>query len=80
MQDIVKNTYRKGVRTIFPANQIVQNWAFPDTDEDEATLCHHIAVVAEKNGLTANDLHQIFPAILRMLRSDSVWANQKSKT
>ena len=79
MENIVNYDYKfkKGERTVFPAHKMVENWAFPESDESEAILCHHLAVVAEKNGLNTNELHHLFPAILRMLRSDVIWAGQK---
>lgn len=79
MEDIVNYDYKfkKGERTVFPAHPMVKNWAFPESDESEAILCHYIAAVAEKNGLNQNDLQHLFPAILRMLRSDVTWAGQK---
>jgi hypothetical protein len=33
-----------------------------------------MAIVAEKNGLTANDLQHLFPAVLRMLKDTSAWS------
>lgn len=33
-----------------------------------------MAKVAEKQGLNANDMHALFPAVLRMLKSKSEWA------
>jgi hypothetical protein len=34
---------------------MVQNWMFTEETEGQASLAHYMAVVAEKNGLTAND-------------------------
>ena len=53
---------------------MVRNWLFKEGEEDEATLAYSMAVIAEKNGLTNNDLLHIFPAVLRILKSDIVWA------
>ena len=40
----------------------------------ECELADAMANVAEFNGLTANDLQHIFPMVLRILKSNSVWA------
>jgi hypothetical protein len=53
---------------------MVQNWLFTEDNEDEAMLANQMAVVAEKNGLTVNDLQHLFPAVLRMLKSNSRWS------
>lgn len=66
--------WNKGVKEVKPAHQMVQNWLFTEDTEDEAMLAHYMAVVAEKKGLTANDLQHLFPAVLRMLKNDSAWS------
>lgn len=73
-QDVLKFKWDKGVLQIYPAHKMVQNWLFTEQTEEEAALAHHMAVVAEKSGMTANDLQHIFPAVLRMLKNDSDWA------
>lgn len=65
----------KGQIEIFPSHQFVNNWLFQEDEKDEASLAHYVAKVAEKNGMSANDIHHIYPAILRMLRSNIEWAN-----
>ena len=45
-----------------------------DQAKAECELVDAMAVVAEQNGFTANDLQHLFPAVLRMLKSNSVWA------
>lgn len=72
--------YKKGVQKVFPAHPMAKNWLFTEDEHAEATLANSLAVVAEKNGLSANDLHHLFPYILRMLRSDIEWAGQKQST
>lgn len=69
--------YSKGVQKVFPAHPMVESWLFTEDEHAEATLANSLAIVAEKNGLSANDLHHLFPYILRMLRSDIEWAGQK---
>lgn len=74
MEKVLRIEYTKGVRFIYPIHPMVKNWRFEDGEEAEATLCHDMAVVAEKNGLSSNDLMHLFPASLRMLKSESKWA------
>lgn len=74
MDDILRYEYRKGERQVFPIHPSVKNWLFDEQTEDEAKLAHFMAVVAEKNGMGANELHHLFPAVLRMLKSDTIWA------
>lgn len=74
MEDILKFEYKKGVAKVFPTNKLVSNWLFDEDTEEEALLAHYIGVVAEKNGLTQNDLIHLYPAILRMLKSNINWS------
>ena len=74
MSNILNFKYEKGVKRVFPAHNSVKNWLFTEDTEDEATLAHYMAVVGEKNGITANDMQHLFPAVLRMLKNESVWA------
>ena len=53
---------------------MVKNWVFTEDEHAEATLAHAMAVVAEKNGMSANDLSHLFPALLRTLKSETDWA------
>ena len=55
-------------------NEFCYNWQFPLEEEAEADLANAIAAVAKKNGLSNNDMSHVFPYILRMLKSNSVWA------
>ena len=72
--DAIIFTYKKGVRTIRPVHHMVKHWAFDSEMEKEAILANAMAAVAEKSGMTANDLQHIFPAVLRMLKNDTTWA------
>lgn len=74
-RDVLRYNYRKGVREVFPAHKMVDHWLFDEATEDEAKLANYMAIVAEKNGLSANDLQHLFPAVLRMLKSEIDWAN-----
>ncbi|MDC7249162.1 MAG: hypothetical protein PQJ49_04510 [Sphaerochaetaceae bacterium] len=66
--------YDKGKQKVFPAHFMVKNWLFQEDEKDEAVLANSMAIVAEKNGMSANDLQHLFPAVLRMLKSDIDWA------
>ena len=61
----------------YDVSNLVSNWTFEENEHAEALLAKYVGEVAEKNGLSANDLQHIYPAILRMLRSDIYWAGQK---
>ena len=74
MEQVLNFKYDKGVQQVFPANPLVQHWLFTEDCQDEATLCNAMAKVAEKNGMTVNDLQHLFPAVLRMLKSEINWA------
>lgn len=74
MKDALRFEYRKGVKSIYPANGLAKNWVFTETEEKEALLANSIAEVAEQNGLTTNDIMHMYPLILRMLKSDIQWS------
>jgi len=74
MENVLRFEYEKGVQKVYPANWMVKNWIFKEDEKDEATLAHAMAIVAEKNGMSSNDLQHLFPAVLRMLKSDIDWA------
>jgi hypothetical protein len=74
MEDVLRFEYEKGAQKVYPANWMVKNWLFQEDEKDEATLAHAMAMVAEKNGMSSNDLQYFFPAVLRMLKSDIEWA------
>jgi len=65
-----------GVKEVFPAHHMVSNWLFTENTEDEATLANAMAVIAEKSGMGVNDLQHLFPAVLRMLKNDTIWSGQ----
>jgi hypothetical protein len=72
---ILRKGYKKGgVTEVFPTHWMVNNWLFKEGEEEEAKLAHCMALVAEKNGMSANDLHHLFPAVLRMLKSEIPWS------
>jgi len=72
----------KGRLNINPNNDMVKHWLF-DADvkneqeclkaENEAELANSMAKVCIDNGMNANDLQHLFPAVLRMLKSKSNW-------
>ena len=74
MDEVLNFKWRKGVKEVFPAHPMVNNWLFTEDTESEASVAHYMAIVTEKSGMTANDLQHIFPAVLRMLKNHSEWA------
>lgn len=67
----------------YPNHKMVQNWTFSEFIDNrdgegsaynEAVLANALAHVATDNGMDANDLKHLFPAILRMMKSNSEWA------
>jgi len=61
-------------RFFYPLNNMVSNWQFEENQEEEANLADALSRVAQKNEVTVNDLHHLFPAILRMLKDKSQWS------
>lgn len=74
MEDILKFKYNKGKQEVFPENNLVKNWLFDENEHDEAALAHFMGKVAEKNGLSANDISHLYPYVLRMLKSEIPWS------
>ena len=71
---IINFKWKNGIAEVYPTHEMVQHWRFTEDTEAEAKLAHQMAVVAEKSGMTANDLQHIFPAVLRMLKNNSEWS------
>lgn len=78
-QQVLNFKWDKGVKKVFPAHQMISNWLFGENTEEEAALAHYMAVVAEKSGMGQNDLQHLFPAVLRMLKNDTVWSGVSKK-
>lgn len=57
---------------VFPTHDLVKNWMFTEDTQEEALLANAMAKVAEKSGMDANDLQHLFPAVLRILKNDTV--------
>ena len=74
MKDTLRFSYTTGEKEIFPTHDMVKSWLFKKDEEKEAILAQSIAEVAEKNGLSANEVSHIFPSVLRMLKSDIDWS------
>jgi len=72
MINTIRNIERK--IEVFPQHVFVKNWVFNEDEKEEAALAHQISVVAEKNGMSSNEVAHIYPAILRMLKSKIDWA------
>lgn len=71
MTNIVK--IRREYR-ITPQCEMIDHWSFNSESKEEAELADAMANVAKKNGLNANDLQHLFPAVLRMLKSNNEWS------
>ena len=72
MKQVLNYKYTNtGVLEIYPAHPMVKNWLFTEDTKDEALLANSMAMVAEKNGMSGNDLIHLFPAVLRMLKGKS---------
>ncbi len=74
MENVLDFKYNKGVKEVYPGHPMVKSWMFTDSTQAEALLAHQMACVAEKSGMTANDLQHIFPAVLRMLKNETAWS------
>lgn len=72
--EILNYKYKAGKQQIFPTHNFVKNWVFEEDEEEEAALAHHFATVACKNGVSRNEIQNLFPAVLRMLKSESSWS------
>lgn len=78
--------FTKDTVNIFPKHHSVRNWVFahkidPNAEDNreeievtlEANLADAMARVAEIYGVSVNQLQHLFPAVLRMLKSNSQW-------
>jgi hypothetical protein len=74
MEPILNFHYDKGVQEVKPAHTAISSWVFTEDEHAEAILAQAMAVVAEKNGVGVNDLAHLFPAVLRMLKSEIDWS------
>lgn len=66
-----------------PRHDFVKGWVFSYEDDNsesfnQALIDAHFADalgrLAESNGMTSNEVMQLFPALMRMLKSKSDWA------
>lgn len=69
-----RTEFNQGKAEVFPNHVFAKNWLFTEDEQEEAALAHQIAAVAEKNGMSANDVMHLYPSILRMLKSNIDWA------
>jgi hypothetical protein len=75
MEENLTFRFRNGEQEVFPTHPMAKNWLFKgESSEEEARLAQAVAVVAEKNGMDENKVRNLFPAILRMLKSTSDWS------
>lgn len=66
--------YDKGVQFVHPAHKKVTHWRFESDQAHEANLADAIMRVAENNGMSVNDIQHLYPAVLRMLKSNIQWS------
>ena len=59
---------------LYPTHKMINYWVFNEQEQDEAALANYMAAIAAKSGMDANDLQYLFPAVLRMLKSECTWA------
>lgn len=83
-EQVFSINYTKTTVEMFPEHQFISNWIFEvdkkcseeeyKKNEDDVHLANAMAKVAENNGMSANDMQHLFPAVLRMLKSNSAWS------
>lgn len=78
METTILYKYNNGVKEVYPQHPYVNNWIFREDSEDEAHLALYVARVAEKNGMSINEVMNVFPFILRMLKSKNIWAGNEN--
>jgi hypothetical protein len=74
MEKVILYKFDTPEKTVFPCHRYVKSWCFKSEEEEEATFAHYAAHVAEKNGISVNEFHNIFPTLLRILKSNSNWS------
>jgi len=70
MNKQIRIDYSTGKTLYFPTHPKVKFWAFEN--EEEALLAQQMAIVAIE--VDVNEFQHIFPAVLRMLKVKSRWA------
>lgn len=81
MKNPVFYTYNSDEKIIklHPTHKMIKHFVFEMNEENELCLAHFMAKVAEKSGMRSNDLQHLFPAVLRMLKSESSWSKYWSE-
>lgn len=74
MEDFIKFRYENMELKFYPTHERIKYWQFNENEESEAILAQAMAMVGEKNKISTNDLQHLFPAVLRLLKSKSKWA------
>lgn len=70
----IKTEWIAGKYYVYPVHNSVKNWRFNEGEEEEAKLCHAMAVLAEKNKIDINEFKYFFVASLRSLKSEIDWS------
>ena len=73
MEEILKFKYPKDGTKVYPDHKMVEHWQFPEGEELEASIAHFLAKLAEQNGIGINEMQYLFPAVLKMFNSKSIW-------
>jgi len=74
LKNDIESDFVAGKQRFYPANKMARNWQFQEGEEDLAKLCNAMADILDANGMNANDLMNIFPLVLRMLKVNSQWS------
>lgn len=61
----------KGVQKWYGEDEVA-NWQFESEEEAELATC--LWLEAKKNGISINHFQHLFPCVLRMIGSNSVWS------
>jgi hypothetical protein len=69
-----RTEYDKGVAFIHPSHKAVQHWRFEANQAHEAHFADAVMRLAGNNGMSVNDVQHLFPAMLRMLKSNIQWS------
>lgn len=70
----IKTESIAGKLYIYPVHNSVKYWRFDEGEEEEAKLCHAMAVLAKKNDIDINEFKYLFVASLRALKSEIEWS------
>lgn len=73
MEEILKFKVIDGEKYVYPNHPMVDCWMFEEDKKEEAMMAYSMAVLAKKNDVSLTELMHLFPAVLRMMKSDGSW-------